>query len=660
MTNHSPSLQTLLTQHFGFNDFREGQQEVIEKVLANNSALAIFPTGSGKSLCYQLAATQLPYLTLVVSPLLALMKDQLDFLKSNNIPAASIDSTLNQQEYNDVVHSLRNNQLKILMVSVERFKNERFRALIDGLSISLLVVDEAHCISEWGHNFRPDYLKLPQYQAEMNISQTLLLTATATRKVKQDMAARFNIDKGNIVQTGFYRPNLNLNVLPVDEVYKNSALMDYLTPRHSQCGIVYVTLQHTAEEVARFLQQNGLNALAYHAGLKDDARQRIQQAFMDGTTSVIVATIAFGMGIDKSNIRFVVHYNLPKSIENYSQEIGRAGRDNKPSDCVVLANLDAINTLENFVYGDTPELSGINAVIADIQSQQNQNSDNRWECQPYALSMLSNIRQLTLKTLIVQLELNGVIKSQYSYVAEYQIKLLTTQEAILADFNGERQRFLRSLLAHTQFKKTWGLVDIQGFLTDYPSDRKRVITALDYLKEKQLIDLKTSGVTEVYEVNNTRLLEPELASQLYSRFKQHETSEIARIQLLIRFLQSPQCLSNGLARYFDDSNAPTACGHCSVCKGNVAELSVSRVTNDFPEEAIVNQGTHFVRYLKEKGVDNISAVLVTRFLVGISSPLFSRYKVKSLGGFAVAQDMRYEKVLTMVKHSFDHMLKAQD
>ena len=207
-------LKEQLQKYFGFNTFLKGQEDVIDKVMQRQSAAAIFPTGAGKSLCYQLPAMLLPGMTLVVSPLLSLMKDQLDFLLEYNIPAARLDSTLGKNEYNAILESAKNSKLKILMISVERFKNERFRFHLQKMNISLLVVDEAHCISEWGHNFRPEYLKLPAYQTEFGINQTLLLTATATKQVRDDMCAKFNILKDNVFVTGFYRDNLTLEIAP--------------------------------------------------------------------------------------------------------------------------------------------------------------------------------------------------------------------------------------------------------------------------------------------------------------------------------------------------------------------------------------------------------------------------------------------------------------
>jgi len=343
---HRNMLKKPLQKHFGFNSFLKGQKDVIRKVLARQSAAAIFPTGAGKSLCYQLPAILLPGMTLVVSPLLSLMKDQLDFLMGKNIPAARLDSTLQQDEYHKILERAKNNELKILMISVERFKNERFRSHLKKMNVTLLVVDEAHCISEWGHNFRPEYLKLPDYQKDFKIEQTLLLTATATERVIDDMYAKFNILKDHVFVTGFYRENLFLQITPTAASEKKNRLLQRIRETPEAPTIVYVTLQKTAEDVSNFLCENNINAHPYHAGMENEKREQIQNRFMDGTLTCIVATIAFGMGIDKKDIRRIIHYDLPKSIENYSQEIGRSGRDKRSALCEVFANRDNIHILE--------------------------------------------------------------------------------------------------------------------------------------------------------------------------------------------------------------------------------------------------------------------------------------------------------------------------
>ena len=649
-------LQPSLKTTFGFEQFRQGQQQTIEQLLAGHSTLSIFPTGSGKSLCYQLTALHLPNLTLVVSPLLALMKDQLAFLASKGIAAASIDSTLKGNQTQQVMTTVRSGEIKILMVSVERFKNERFRHFIQSVPVSMLVVDEAHCISEWGHNFRPDYLKLPRYRKELNIPLTLLLTATATKKVKLDMAEKFAINEQHIVQTGFYRHNLDLAVIPVGGDNKNAVLVEKIqqytqvnksknNSLHQSAGIVYVTLQHSAEQVAAYLQHAGITACAYHAGFDSDQRSKIQADFMVGKIQVIVATIAFGMGIDKSDIRFVFHYDLPKSIENYSQEIGRAGRDGELSHCITLANLDGLNTLENFVYGDTPELSGIAYVIENIKTeiQVNQN-ENKWELQIFQLSNASNIKQLPLKTLLVQLELAGLIEPMYAYFADFKIKLLQPVEQILAGFNEQRRHFLASVFKAIVFKKVWGSLNFDTLLQDNSIERNRVVSALEYLQEQQMIVLETARITEVFKVDEHGLHDPELASNLNNYFLDKEKKEINRIAALIRFFQLEQCLSFNLSCYFDDTNAPKSCGHCSVCRGSIAKLEQSKQRLWPSDEVLITHSRELKRHLKAKVQTPLTIETYCRFFAGMTVPMFGRHKVKQLPGFALCEQQRYQAI----------------
>ena len=629
-----------LKQTFGFDQFRDGQEQAVTQLLNGNSSLAIFPTGSGKSLCYQFSALHLPHLTLVVSPLLALMKDQLSFLASKGISAASIDSTLTPAENQQVMSQVRSGDIKILMVSVERFKNERFRQFIGSVPLSMLVVDEAHCISEWGHNFRPDYLKLPAYRDELNIPLVLLLTATATKAVKRDMANKFCIAVEHIVQTGFYRPNLDLAVVPVSTAEKNNTLLEQVSAQ-SGVGIVYVTLQQSAERVADFLQQNNLNAAAYHAGFDSDKRQSIQEQFMAGNIQIIVATIAFGMGIDKSDIRFVIRYDLPKSIENYSQEIGRAGRDGKPSKCITLANLDGLNTVENFVYGDTPELVAIDFVLNNIR---NERQDGNWELQVVSLSNASNVKQLPLKTLLVQLELFGVVRPMYAYFAEFKYKFIKPKEQILAQFNGERRDFVEAIFKHTDMKKVWGQPDFDALFANYASDRGRVITALEYLQETNCIELETKRMTEVFAVNDNALADTSLANKLHEYFADKEQKEIKRIAALIRFFELDSCLSSNLSRYFDDQQAPEKCGHCSVCRGQVAKLAYSQQQEWPSDEQLSQVLADLKNHLAGKLSQPLSNELMCRFLAGLSVPIFTRNKVRQLSGFAMCENLRYADI----------------
>lgn len=634
-------MHSTLEQVFGYPQFRPGQEAAVSAVLAGRSAAAIFPTGSGKSLCYQLPALLLPHLTLVVSPLLALMQDQLAFLQRHGIAAASIDSAQGRDEANDVMARARSGELKILMISVERLKNERFRNFLQQVPISLLVVDEAHCISEWGHNFRPDYLKLPDYQRQFNIPQTLLLTATATPKVIADMQAKFAIAPQDVVTTGFYRPNLNLLVEPVRGADKRQRLVQWMGERAGQPSIVYVTLQKTAEQIAEHLSRQGIAAEAYHAGLPHEQRESIQRRFMEGRSNCIVATIAFGMGIDKSDIRNVVHFDLPKSIENYSQEIGRAGRDGQPSDCLVLANRDSLNVLENFVYGDTPELSGIRCVLDELQASA---SEGQWEFLLGPLADQSNIRQLPLKTLLVQLELRGLIAPRYAYFAEYRFKFVEEPQALLVRFEGERRDFVEAIINTSSRARTWATVNFDALYEQYQAPRTRVVKALDYFQEKGWVELESKQMTEVYSLLQTDFDAGALSTDLHAYFTRHEGGEIARIHAMLDLFATEQCLGHRLAQYFGDAQAPRRCGHCSVCHGQVARLPEPPALPALVDKNFNGLCGDFIHRHQQHTGDVPGAERLTRFLCGISVPLFTRLKARSIPGFAALEDYPYAAV----------------
>jgi len=634
-----------LERVFGFRQFRPGQEAAVSAVLAGRSAAAIFPTGSGKSLCYQLPALLLPHLTLVVSPLLALMQDQLAFLARRGIAAASIDSAQSREQTAQTMARARSGELKVLMISVERLKNERFRHFISEVPISLLVVDEAHCISEWGHNFRPDYLKLPDYQKQFRIPQVLLLTATATPAVIADMRSKFAIAESDVVTTGFYRANLDLQVEPISSAARRARLVEWLRERPGRPAIVYVTQQKTAEEIAAHLAERGIPACAYHAGMEHPERESIQRRFMEGRLNCIVATIAFGMGIDKSDIRQVVHYDLPKSLENYSQEIGRAGRDGQRSECLVLANRDSLNVLENFVYGDTPEREGIRSVMEDIRQAPN----GQWETMLVPLSDQSNIRQLPLKTLLVQLELRGIIAPRFAYFAEYRYKLLIDSSALLSHFEGERRQFVEAILTTSARARTWATLDFDTLYSRHGAERSRVVKALDYFQERGWVELESKQMTEVYSVRDASFAVDQLSEELHGYFKRHEESEIARIGAMLDLLGSSECLSWRLARYFGDQQAPRQCGHCSVCAGHVARLPEPPALPALDGQSLHNRCDAFLEKYRSARGTAPSADCITRFLCGISVPAFTRMRARGLPGYATLEDYPYAQVRDWVQ-----------
>ena len=642
-------LTTLLKRHFGFETFKPGQKQVIETILADRSAMAIFPTGSGKSICYQLPALLLPQLTLVVSPLLSLMKDQMDFLLKHGIKAARLDSSLDRKEYNQILHQAKNGELKILMISVERFKNERFRAQLKQMHISMMVIDEAHCISEWGHNFRPDYLKLPHYQKEFNINQCLLLTATATPQVILDMRNKFNIADQDTVITGFYRNNLKLIMNPTDAKSRLFELHQSLQNNSKAPTIVYVTLQKTAETVADYLNQNHIKAQHYHAGINSDKRQHIQNQFMQGQVSCIVATIAFGMGIDKTDVRRVIHYDLPKSIENYAQEIGRSGRDGKTANCEILANKDSLQVQENFVYGDTPEQTDIIQLLNQIKTSQEQNNhESYWETKLTTLSNELNIRPLPLKTLLVYLELEGIITPQFTYFEEYAFKSISNTDAIVGLFQGERQSFIQAVFDHCVVKKTWTYVDIQAIMDDYNADRGRILAALEWLDSQGHLELQAKLAVERFAVSEDDFDVMSISKKIYQLFLKKEESEIKRIHNMIALFESDRCISNQLALYFGDQQVPESCGHCSVCISGTADFQSK---TELAALASMNFKS-VTQQFEEKISDAKSIHNTTKFLCGIHTPVFTRLKIRSLPNFGCLEKYPFQSVSKWVTENY--------
>ncbi|HEY2382956.1 MAG TPA: RecQ family ATP-dependent DNA helicase [Terriglobia bacterium] len=330
-------LTALLRERFGFAEFRPAQQQVIDKIMAGQSVLAVMPTGSGKSLCYQLPALALSGLTLVISPLIALMKDQVDQLSQLGLPATVINSTVSREQQRSRLQQAIAGKIKLLYIAPERFQNDEFRAGLNRVKVSLLAIDEAHCISLWGHDFRPDYLRLQSVVRELKSPAVLALTATATPAVRRDIVAQLGIEDAAHVVSGFDRPNLYLEVREVATTAEKIRSIVELA-RWAPLGIVYGGTRKNVEEIHGSLRRAGVETAAYHAGLALPERRTVQDRFMKSSECVIVATNAFGMGIDRSQVRFVVHADIPDSVEAYYQEIGRAGRDGDPARCLLLFN----------------------------------------------------------------------------------------------------------------------------------------------------------------------------------------------------------------------------------------------------------------------------------------------------------------------------------
>jgi ATP-dependent DNA helicase RecQ len=353
MTPQSSELLAILKQHFGYTSFRPLQEEIIRDSLGGKDVFALLPTGGGKSLCFQLPALVRPGLTLVISPLISLMKDQVDALLTSGIAATFLNSSLPPQEANKRVHELHNGKYRLLYVAPERVMLSGFLNDIKNWNANLIAVDEAHCISEWGHDFRPEYRQLIALRKLMPAVPFMALTATATKRVRDDIIKYLQLRSPSCYVASFNRPNLTYRVLPKTDAYMQ--LLTFLQPRKNESGIVYCQSRKTSEKLAEKLTADGIAAAPYHAGMEGPDRTRHQELFLRDEVRVICATIAFGMGINKPNVRFVVHYDVPKNIEGYYQETGRAGRDGLPSDCLLLFSGGDVVKQLHFIEEKTDE-----------------------------------------------------------------------------------------------------------------------------------------------------------------------------------------------------------------------------------------------------------------------------------------------------------------
>ena len=643
----SHDLHAALKQHFGHKAFRAGQEQVMEALLAGRSALALFPTSAGKSLCYQLPALLMDGVTLVISPLIALMKDQVQALRARGIAAARLDSSLSADEAAQVFDDMRNGTLKLLYIAPERLMNENFVERLKRLRIAMMAVDEAHCISEWGHNFRPEYLRLALVAKELGIKPVLALTATATPSVAADIRKAFVIEQADHVQTSFLRSNLHFRITPCTAQQRLPVLTKLLLKRKVP-SIVYVTLQNTAEHVATHLQKNGVNALAYHAGLPDEHRHAAQDAFMTGQTDVIVATIAFGMGIDKADIRAVYHYNLPKTLENYSQETGRAGRDGKVSVCELLACADDCIVLENFTFGDTPTPQAIRQLLDHLLLQ-----GSEFDVSMYDLAHATDIRPLVIETVITNLELDGILRPLGSFYASYQFRFIQPEQRILSGHKPERQAFLRRLFQCGKRGTKWITLNPDEAAAELNEPRERVLKALTWLQESGDIELKPSGSRQKYRLaEDAHRRDPkEITKKMQHLFAERERRDVERLNEVLTFAQHRGCLTRWLLRYFGEEMAAD-CGTCTSCKEHekdITDESPREIPQSEPPPITIQHVAAIRELIDERHAALHNSRQLARFLCGLTSPATTRARLGRHESFGLLERIPFGDVLAQTE-----------
>ncbi|MBV9454782.1 MAG: ATP-dependent DNA helicase RecQ, partial [Rubrobacter sp.] len=411
---------TVLKEIFGFDSFRPGQEEVIRAVIEGRDTLAVMPTGGGKSLCYQIPALMKEGLTVIVSPLISLMKDQVDSLLQNSVEgAATLHSGLSPEERWEVERKVCTGEILMLYVAPERLRSLEFVLTLRKVGVGLFVVDEAHCISEWGHDFRPDYLFLPRAVRDLGSPPVLALTATATPHVRRDILRSLEMRKPKVVVTSFNRPNLTYRVLPAKEKKDKLPLILGVIRNAPPPGIIYGTTRKECEELTASLRRFGVDAAHYHAGMDAIERSNVQERFMTDELSVVVATVAFGMGVDKPNVRFVIHGSVPGSLPAYIQEAGRAGRDGQPGECIILYRGADLGRRKRLITINAADPDEVGSFFYALSRAANAGRVNMSQA---SLSALSGIEPDVAGSLLGGLEEAGLISRGYDLWGEVEVR----------------------------------------------------------------------------------------------------------------------------------------------------------------------------------------------------------------------------------------------
>jgi ATP-dependent DNA helicase RecQ len=556
----------VLKEIFGFDSFRPGQEEVIRAVLDGRDTLAVMPTGGGKSLCYQVPALMTEGLTVIVSPLISLMKDQIDSLIQSSVEAAAtLHSGLSPEERWEVERRIRTGEIRMLYVAPERLRSLEFVLTLRRSGVSLFVVDEAHCISEWGHDFRPDYLFLPRVVRDLGSPPVLALTATATPRVRQDILRSLRMREPEVVVTSFNRPNLTYRVLSAKEKKHKLPLVLDLIRKSPPPGIIYATTRKECEELAASLRSAGVNAAHYHAGLGASDRSGVQERFMTDELDVVVATIAFGMGVDKPNVRFVIHASAPGSLPAYIQEAGRAGRDGKPSECVVLYRGADLGRRKGFITRDAADADKAESFFRGLCRAA---TGGRLNVPPTSLGSLGGVEPDLAGVLLGGLEEADLLSRGYDLWGDVEVRRVDEEPGgsdeevreevirVHASLPGEgtvslpelaRRAGVRPVVAQSALFKLMADGDVEAVPRGSLAD----------------IRLKKESLDE----GSRRTIAARLKSRTRAAYDQIRTVET--------YAALSTCRREHLLRHFGDTEEVAPCAGCDVCLGETEEASIS-------------------------------------------------------------------------------------
>ena len=552
ISNDLPSPRVALKQYFGYDDFREGQFEVIEKLLLGKNLLGAFPTAFGKSICYQLPGLMLPGLTVIISPLISLMKNQVDALQERSIDSVGLlNSSLSLEEYQQELKRLANGEIKLLYVSPERFRSRRFLNTLKSHEISLFVVDEAHCISQWGHDFRPDYLALRTAIQVVQPGSVALFTATATPEVREDVVKQLQVEKCETIIQSVERPNLKFSVCEVPGEPEKYQLLTKQLEQLTGKGIVYAGTRRQTEEIAEYLKGKGYRVDFYHGAREESERTRVQDAFFDDTASgieIVVATNAFGMGIDKPDIRYVIHWTIAGSLEHYYQEAGRAGRDGQDSQCILFFCSGDRRLHEHFIEESAPNKLDLLKLLKQIEDSPSVSKFRLVKVKE--IESTTDVDESKIRVGISYLEKLGFLQRLSNIPSSISVDLIK-------DSNGGAQ-VLDSLRDQSK-------IQVIDFCQEHNLHPNELI--------EELTDLQSDGYLRYSGAENTMLIELYHGSKLFDNIseekiggRQYIQNKRYQLDQMILYARTDSCRGKMVRQYFgEDVDSDYRCNLCDIC-----------------------------------------------------------------------------------------------
>jgi ATP-dependent DNA helicase RecQ len=565
-TDHAfEAAREVLRRFWGYLDFRPGQDQAIRNVLAGGDCLTVMPTGGGKSICYQVPAMMRPGVTLVVSPLISLMKDQIDALEALGVPGTFINSSLSGMEMNARLDGAERGRYKLVYVAPERFDSDAFQHRLARLDVSLLAVDEAHCVSEWGHDFRPSYLRLGAARRLLGNPPVAALTATATEEVRRDIVRQLGLRDPRVLVTGFDRRNLIWHVLRArNDSEKDRILLKLLRGREGS-AIVYASTRKSVDLLTGLLNGSGVPCVGYHAGLMDRDRKQIQERFMSGEARVVVATNAFGMGIDKSDVRIVVHYNMPGNLEAYYQEAGRAGRDGQPSDCVLLHAYPDRFIHEFFADVSNPPRDAVEQVLRVLR----RDADARGICTTPADEIARELKKhlkadKQVGSAVRVLEQYGLAKAATAGGQAVRLRLLATPSRISAEL-GERTaelEFLRALWKAGGGERVYRGAEVEWRVLGRAAGGESPVDLLDRLQGEGFLEWQQGGEGVWVLDRTTPLNRLPIDWQALEDKRDRDGRKLQKMQI---YAYTKDCRRGFVLQYFGDAAAMKHCGACDNC-----------------------------------------------------------------------------------------------